>query len=152
LQPAAGSETMRQLRRVRMISKLFALLGFGGADYDGKLLAKDARALINMIQGQHGAAQLARIAEECRVHIDQVHERGLNDPQFYAQGVNHLTDLNRAARSRHDNVAWSGITLAIIYIKAEILGEPGVTAINTVKGFTDKWVHVSDSDASENDC
>lgn len=135
-----------------MISKLLALIGFGGADYDGKLLAKDARSVIDMIQNQHGAAQLARIAEECRVHINEVHERGLNDPQFYKRGVDHLTELNRAARSRRDNVAWSGITLAIIYIKAELLGESGVSAINAVKGFTEMWAHVSDSDEPENDC
>lgn len=104
-----------------MLKSLMGLLGMGGPEYDARILARDSRSMIDMVHGQHGAASLQIIASTCREHIELVHERGINDPQFYEQGIVHLTELNKAARMRRDNVVWSGITLSIIYVKAEIL-------------------------------
>lgn len=42
---------------------------------------------------------------------------------------------------RRDNVVWSGITLSIIYVKAEILGDLGLPAKNVLEGFMQKWEH-----------
>ncbi len=132
-----------------MISKLLALIGLGGPEHDGKVLASDAVALIDMLHGQHSAVNLAKIAGMARQQIDEVHRRGLDDPQYYKRGVTHLTELNRAARSRRDNIAWSGITLAIIYIKAEMLGEYGASAMNAIGGYFEKWEHVYQADSPE---
>ncbi len=133
-----------------MISKLLELIGLGGPKYEGKMLAKDARNLVDMIHGQSGAERLSHIAQTTREKIDEVHERGLNDVQFYGRGVEHLTELNRAARQRRDDTTWSGITLAIVYIKAEILGEPGLPARNTIQGFLDRWRHTTDTPPANN--
>lgn len=124
-----------------MFAKLMAMIGWGGPEHDAKILVRDARSMIEMIHGQHGAESLAKIANTTRDQIDEVHRRGLNDPQFYDRGVESLTELNRAARSRRDNISWSGITLAIIYIKAEILGDLGLPAKNAIDGFLEKWPH-----------
>lgn len=132
-----------------MISKLMAMIGFGGPEHDAKILARDARAMIDMVHGQHGAASLAKIASSTRDQIDEVHRRGLNDTQFYHRGVEALTELNRAARTRRDNISWSGITLAIIYIKAEILGDHGLPAKNAIDGFIEKWSHTQSKDGGE---
>lgn len=126
-----------------MIDWLLGLVGLGGPEAEGRQLARDARAIIEMIHGQHAADSLRKIAEKAKESIADVHERGLNDPKFYKRGVEHLTDLNRAARNRRDNVSWSGITLAIIYVKAEMLGESGKSARNAVDGFFDEWAHAS---------
>jgi hypothetical protein len=128
-----------------MIDKLLEMIGLGGPEHEGKVLAKDARNLVDMIHGQSGAERLSKIAQTTREKIDEVHERGLNDPQFYGRGVEHLTELNRAARQRRDDTSWSGITLAIVYIKAEILGEPGQPARNTINGFLDRWRHATET-------
>lgn len=124
-----------------MIKTILGLIGLGGPEYDAKILARDARSLIEMMHGQHGAASLQKIADTCREHIGEVHRRGINDPQFYEQGIIHLTELNRAARLRRDNVVWSGITLSIIYVKAEILGDIALSAKNMIEGFMQKWEH-----------
>lgn len=135
-----------------MLKALLGLVGLGGPEHEAKTLARDARSLIDMFHGQNGAEKLGLIARSARLHMDEVHERGLNDPQFYGRGVQHLTELNRAARQRRDDVAWSGITLAVIYIKSEILGGPGQPARNAIDGFLDRWPHVDDvDDAPEND-
>lgn len=127
-----------------MLKSLLGLIGLGGPDYDAKILARDGRAMIDMIHGQHGAASMQNIADTCREHINLVHERGLNDAQFYEQGIVHLTELNKAARLRRDNVVWSGITLSIIYVRAEILGDLGMPAKNIIEGFMQKWEHIGD--------
>lgn len=124
-----------------MLKNVLSALGLGGPEHDAKILAKDARALIDMLHGQHGGESLGKIARTARTQIDAVHEKGLNDPKYYARGVVQLTELNRAARARRDNIAWSGITLAIIYIKAEMLGDAGLTPINVIGGFIDQWQH-----------
>ena len=133
-----------------MIDKLLEMIGLGGPEHEGKVLAKDARNLVDIIHGQSGAERLSKIAQTTREMIDEVHERGLNDPQFYGRGVEHLTELNRAARQRRDDTSWSGITLAIVYIKAEILGEPGQPARNTINGFLDRWRHATETLPADN--
>lgn len=124
-----------------MFKALMTAIGLGGPDYEAKILSRDVRSLIDMLYGQHGAESMQKIAAEARMQIDEVHRRGLNDPQFYTRGVLELTELNRAARIRRDNIAWSGITLAVIYIKSEILGDVAQPARNAVDGFMDKWAH-----------
>ena len=124
-----------------MLKSLLGLVGLGGPEYDAKILARDARSMIDMVHGQHGAASLESITATCREHINLVHERGLNDPQFYEQGIVQLTELNKAARMRRENAVWSGITLAVIYVRAEILGDLGMPAKNVIEGFMQKWEH-----------
>ncbi len=133
-----------------MLSNILAMIGLGGPEHDAKILRRDARAMIDMIHGQHGAESLGKIANETRYQVEEVHRRGLNDPQFYARGIEALTELNRAARNRRDNIAWSGITLAIIYIKSEILGDLGLPAKNAIEGFLEKWSHTQ-SEGDEKD-
>ena len=128
-----------------MFGNLLGLVGLGGPAYDAKVLHKDARAMIEMVGGQHGAASLRAIALQARTQIDEVHRRGLGDTQYYGRGIDELTDLNRAARARRDNVAWSGITFAIIYIKAEILGDLGLPAKHAVEGFIEQWIGGEDA-------
>ncbi len=132
-----------------MLSNLMALFGLGGPENEARILVRDARAMIEMVHGQHGPDSLRKISGETKYQIDGVHQRGLNDTQFYGRGIESLTELNRAARARRDNIAWSGITLAIIYIKAEILGEHGLSAKNTIDGFMEKWAPAEDIDDSQ---
>ncbi len=129
-----------------MIDGLLRLIGLGGPEAEGRQLARDARAVIEMIHGQHAAESLRKIAATAKRHIAEVHERGLDEPKFYKRGVEHLTDLNRAARNRRDNISWSGITLAVIYVKAEMIGDFGKPALNAIEGYFDEWAH-ADGDA-----
>lgn len=122
-----------------MLKTLLRYIGLGGPEHDAKILTKDARAMVEMVHGQHGTPSLTLIAEKARTQIHEVHRRGINDVQFYGRGVDDLTELNRAARKRRDNISWSGITLAIIYIKAEIIGELALPARNVIDGFIDKY-------------
>lgn len=128
-----------------MLKALLSAIGLGGPEHDARMLARDARSLIGMFRGQSGADKLSKIAETARYYIDEVHERGVGDPQFYGRGVQHLTELNRAARQRRDDTAWSGITLAVIYIKSEMLGDAALPARNTIDGFIEEWRHVLDA-------
>jgi hypothetical protein len=127
-----------------MLKKLMSYIGLGGPEYDAKILIRDAKAMVEMIHGQHGAASLRKIAAETRSRIDEVHERGLYDIQFYGRGIESLTEVNRAARARRDNIAWSGVTLAIIYIKAEMMEDMGTQAKNTVEGFMQQWSYLTE--------
>ena len=125
------------------------MIGFGGPEYDAKILLRDSKAMVEMIHGQHGDESLRKIAAETRARINEVHERGLNDIQYYGRGIEALTELNRAARTRRDNIAWSGVTLAIIYIKAEMLQNLGVPAKHVIEAFMQQWALEADVDSSE---
>ena len=135
----------------RMLKRFLALIGFGGPEEEGRQLARDTRAILDMIHGQHGAESLLKIAGKLRRHIDLVHEKGMNEPQYYGRGVTELTELNRAARARQDNLGWSGITLAVIYIKAEMIGPPGFEARNAINGFLAEWAHALDEALPDGD-
>jgi len=134
-----------------MLADLMAFLGIGGPENEARILIRDARAMIEMVHGQHGPDSLRKISGETGYQIAEVHRRGLDDPQFYGRGIEALTELNRAARTRRDNIAWSGITMAIIYIKAEILGDHGLPAKNAIDGFMAKWPPAEDADDQDND-
>jgi len=127
-----------------MLADLKALFGLGGPENEARILIRDAREMIEMVHGQHGPESLRKISGEIGYQIAEVHRRGLDDPQFYGRGVEALTELNRAARTRRDNIAWSGITMAIIYIKAEMLGDHGLPAKNAIDGFMEKWPPAED--------
>ena len=58
-----------------MIDKLLEMIGLGGPEHEGKVLAKDARNLVDIIHGQSGAERLSKIAQTTREMIDEVHER-----------------------------------------------------------------------------
>jgi len=127
-----------------MLRRLLEMVGWSSPERDGRQFARDARAIIEMVHGQHAADNLRAIAETAKRQIAEVHQRGLDDPAFYRRGVTHLTDLNRAARSRRDYVTWSGITLAIIYIKSEMIGDDGISARNAIDGYFEHWSHVDE--------
>lgn len=131
-----------------MLQSVLGFLGFGGPEYDAKILQRDARNLIDMVHGQHGPESLSKIADTTRIQIAEVHRRGLNDPKFYDRGIEALTEINKAARARRDNIAWSGITLAIVYVKAEMLDDLGLPAKNALDGFMDKWAKLSPEEAA----
>lgn len=133
-----------------MFRSLLGIIGLGGPEYDARVLTRDARAMIDMLRKQHRAEALSKIAEHAAQQIGVVHRRGLGDPQYYGRGVTELTDLNRAARARRDDIAWSGITLTIIYIKAEMLGEIALPARHAIDGFLEQWGHAADDTANGN--
>jgi len=124
-----------------MLRTFLGLIGFGGPAYDARILARDANAILKAMGEQYGAETTTKIVAKIRDQIQIVHEKGLNDPRYYGRGITELTELNRAARSRQDNVAWTGITLAIIYIKAEILGPHGDPVRQPIDALIGEWAH-----------
>ncbi len=54
---------MPTAREERMINWIMGLFGFGGPEHDAKVLARDARAMIEMINGQHGPESLVKNPE-----------------------------------------------------------------------------------------
>ncbi len=122
-----------------MLKKLLKALGLGGPHRDARALARDARAMVEMVRHQHGPQSLQAIAACVRENIDDVHRRGLDDPTYFSRGIDSLTERNRAARAERDQISWSGITLAIIYIKAEIIGDAANEARAIIDSAVKEW-------------
>ncbi len=118
--------------------------GIGDPDGAAKTLNKDAVAILDMIHGLHGAESLRAIAGIIRDARAEVHERSLGNPEFYATGLRVLTDKNSAARRSNDQITWSGLTLTIIYLKAEMEGPKAAPARASIDTFLSEWQHALD--------
>lgn len=56
-----------------MLRDLMAFIGLGGPENDARILARDAREMTAMVQGQHGPDSLRKITAETRYHVNEVH-------------------------------------------------------------------------------
>ena len=131
---------------------LLQKLGFGDPVREARQLNKDAQDILEMIHNVHGATRLAEIADVIRTARREVQERATGDPTFYKRGVAQLTERNRAARRRNDQVTWSGLTLTIIYLKAEVAGGPATPARAAIDSFLAGWAHgTSEADTGVDD-
>lgn len=112
--------------------------GIGGAESAARQLNVDAARIIESTEGQFGRDTLARVVDIVREQLDEVHRLSLGETQYYEQGLKHLTERNAEHRRKNDQAAWSAVTLAIIYLKAERLGAAAAPACAHIDAFLER--------------
>ena len=114
-------------------------LGIAGPQVEARELNADARRILDGAEKQYGAATLAAIARTLRERRDEVHELSLGKHEHYAQGLKHLLDVNAELRRSNDQPSWTAVTLAIIYLKAEINGSRADPARACIDDFLERF-------------
>jgi hypothetical protein len=92
------------------------------------------------------AARAREVAVRTRAHIDEAHEKARNDAARYGEVAARYRTLNQDARQRGDQVAMSSLTLAIIYLNAEMQGVPCAPARAAIDEFLGHWSHVGEDE------
>lgn len=115
--------------------KFLEKFGIGGPEAQARQLDADAAHLVTGAEGQYGRDTLAHIATLLRERIDEVHDLSLGKTEYYEQGLKHLTEVNAEHRRANDQPAWSAITLAIIYLRAEMIGPAGAATCARIDAF-----------------
>ena len=129
-----------------MIDRLFAAIrNWFGPERDGRNLARDSRWIVNEMEVSYRAETRERIATitrerltECVTVLDQ-------DPNRYSQVVGELQRHHREARRGQDMPKWTALTLVIIYLKAQKIGEFGVPARAIIDEFLAQWQHTAEA-------
>lgn len=115
---------------------ILQMLGIGGPEAQARELNADARRILASCEGQYGGSPtLARIAAVARERRDEVQALSLGKLEYYDQGLKHLTEVNGELRRANDQAAWSGTTLAIIYLRAELAGPAAAPARQCIDEF-----------------
>lgn len=124
--------------------KVLEKLGIGGPAVQARQLDADAEHIVTGAEGQYGRDTLARIAGLLRERIDEVHDLSLGKTEYYDQGLKHLTEVNAEHRRDNDQPAWSAVTLAIIYLRAERLGPAGAATRARIDAFLARCLPTAD--------
>ncbi len=106
-----------------------------GRAYETRMLNRDARVVLEDARARFRDERLQEMAELVRAHLGEAHRR-LDPPRV--QIANLLPEyrrLHRDARRRHQDMPLSALTLVIIYLRGEALGEGCEPALEVIEAF-----------------
>ncbi len=120
------------------------LAWFRDPEREIKQLNRDARGVVDDVFLGYPVARARDVAVRTRAYIDEAHEKAGNDAGRYGEVAARYRTLNQAARQRGDQVAMSSLTLAIIYLGAEMQGPACAPARAAIDEFLGHWSHVEE--------
>lgn len=118
-----------------------------GPEREGKRLAKDARWIVTDMDVIYSAERMQQVAQMTREKLRECHTALERAPERRAEVIREVQRHHREARRRHDRTALSAFTFAIIYLRAQTIGAPGVPAIQTIDEFLGRWQHTDDEES-----
>ncbi len=116
--------------------------------FEARRLNRDAVTIIESDEQSHGHEHLSVIAK-LTVENLQFANQLLSTREQEAAVLQRLKAIHREARNRHDQTALSAATLAIIYFRAERLGDAAQPARTAIDRFLQQWRSVSASGTDE---
>ena len=112
---------------------------FNSKERQARRLNRDADAIIEADSRNHDQIRLQKIAQQTNEYLQQAQERLKNDPDGDYRNLAHLETEHKKARRQPNQLALSAATLAIIYLRAEKLGDDCKPALNAIEEFIEKW-------------
>lgn len=106
--------------------------------YEARRLNRDAVTIIEADTHSHRDEHLAAIAVQIDEYLQLARDAATLDADA-AKTMARLKAIHGEARARRDQLALSAATLAIIYSRAQQLGDAAQPAINAVDRFLDEW-------------
>ena len=110
-----------------------------GSRREAARLDRDAAAIIGTARAVSSSTKARDTALRIRDALEIAHDRGGGDPSRYGPLIHHFRSKHREARRRHDDTALTALTLVIIYLSAERLGEGGSSARERIDAFVSEW-------------
>ncbi len=120
------------------------LAWFRDPEREIKQLNRDARGVVDDVFLGYPVDRAREVAVRTRAYINEAHEKAGNDTGRYGEVTARYRTLNRAARQRTDQVTMSSLTLAIIYVHAEMQGAPCAPARAAIDEVLGHWSHVGE--------
>ena len=116
---------------------------FAGPNAEARRLTRDTEFILDALMREHYGPIRADVAADLRKDIDYVRETFLNKDDAFGEkrAGDHLKRSHGEARRRRDQRALTSLTLAIIYFKAERLGEQGQPVVAAIDGYLAEWSH-----------
>ena len=105
-------------------------------------LDRDAATIIEALRNASAGSRVRETAHRIRDELDTAHTRGGDDPSRYAPLVAHFRTQHREARRRRDDAALTALTLVIIYLRAETIGQGAEPARRRIDDFVSEWTRV----------
>ena len=113
-----------------------------GPRREANRLNRDAATIIEAARATASSPRVRETALRIRDELDTAHTRGGDDPSRYAPLVAHFRTQHREARRRRDDAALTALTLVIIYLRAETIGEDAEPARKRIDDFISEWTQV----------
>lgn len=116
---------------------------FDNPKREARRLNGDAATIIDSATKSFPIERVRDIAVMTRERLDEAHEHLDKHSESRDQVLDRFRQLHREARRRMDQVGLTAITLVIIHLRAEALGQPGQPALDAIDAFTGQWAHVA---------
>lgn len=78
-----------------------------------------------------------------REHLDRVHAVYKDDPVGPKRAIAEYQNLHQEARRRRDDAALTAYSLLMIYVRAEVQGDPCAPARHAMDELMAEWAHTS---------
>ena len=115
--------------------------------HEARRLNRDAVTVIESDSHFYGKEHLAAIAAQVDEYLQLARGAAVIDGRE-AKTLERLKAIHREARTRHDQIALSAATLAIIYFRARGLGEAAQPARNAIERFMTQYLPAAAGDRS----
>jgi len=123
------------------------MFGLFGKNSKALQLIRDSQSIIRSDETAYADRHLSKISEITSSSIQQA----LSNPDIKTtkgdKTPRWLKEAHRDARKRNDQAALSGTTLAIIFLRAQELGDLAQPACDAIDEFIARWPVVEESSA-----
>ena len=116
---------------------------FDSPQREARRLNRDASAVIDSAIKSFPIERVRDIALMTRERLDEAHEHLDKHSESREQVLYRFRQLHREARRRMDQVALTALTLVIIQLHAEPLGNLTEPALAVIDEFTGQWAHAA---------
>ena len=122
---------------------------FVGPEAEARRLNRDVEYILNSIDQEHYGPIRAQVAADLRKDIDYVVETFIqrDNQNGHRRAEQSLQRMHGEARLRRDQLTLTSLTLAIIYVKANRIGEHGQKARAAIDAFLADWAHQTEEDS-----
>lgn len=118
---------------------MFGWLFGKNPEKEAKQLIRDVPLIIEQAEGLFSAEGMQVVADTAREHIERAHTVYGTKPIDLARALDDYRRLHKDARQRTEQRVLSGLTLVIIYLRAEKAGEMADPARTAIEAFIAKY-------------
>ncbi len=122
------------------------MLNFFGRKGQALQIIRDTNTIIRSDEAAYADHHLRKITALADKHIERARAEisGGADP---GKAPRWLREAHRSARKSNDQAGLSGATLAIIFLKAKVLGAAGQPACEAIEAFLARWPDSQDDNS-----
>lgn len=120
---------------------------FFGPEAEAKRMRRDVGYILGELSKGHYGPVEASVANDLRKDLNYARTTFLDrDAHGHARADDHFKRMHKEARRRASQRDLTVLTLAIIYVKADSLGDVAGDIVGQIDAFLADWAHLADED------